>query len=367
MSKFVIGLPANLVVRILNLMEKLMLNSAHIQNFRLFKDFQIDDLAQVNLIVGKNNVGKSSLLEAINLLNNPQPIRALYALLESRGEIVPNGKHDDQSGYEFVRLFNNRNKKTNILLEGNKTAMNIRWKPEVYGGPYANDNSPSGFGVDFSRSVQEDPYIFMPSSGVFVNTDQPAHVFITFESRPPSIFTTYSDLEYAQLVSAWDAIQLTPSESSVVKFLQIIEPAIERIANQQTNERFMVKSKKFADPVPIKSFGNGISAVLAISLGLAQAENGYLLIDEIDTGLHYRELTEVWRAIMETAVRLNIQVFATTHSYDCMRSFAEALSLVEDDSVGALFRLQRRGENIESLRFDAENIIYAIEQDIEMR
>ena len=198
MSKFVIELPANLVVLIFNLMEKLMLNSAHIQNFRLFKDFQIDDLARVNLIVGKNNVGKSSLLEAINLLNNPQPMRALYSLLESRGEIVPNGKHDDQSGYEFVRLFNNGNKKMDITVKGDENLMNIQWMPKKNSNDSSSSDKQSvsicesGFGVHFGK-VGRSSYIHIPSSGNFVGVADLKQASIKIESNPsdpPCIFTT---------------------------------------------------------------------------------------------------------------------------------------------------------------------------------
>ena len=341
-----------------------MFNFLHIKNFRIYKDFKIDNLARVNLIVGKNNVGKSSFLEAINILSNSQPIQSMLALLDSRDELIPNGDQSNhESGYEFVRLFNNANRDEDIILDNDNNKFVIHWQYDI-GDEYAAHES--GFIISDAHDVFR-PQIFMPSSGTFVNADQSKQSSMTIESRSPCIFTTYSNLEYPQLVSAWDDIQLTPLEPNVVEFLQIIEPTIERVANQQSNGRFMIKSKDFSSPVPMKSFGNGISAVFGIGLGLAQAENGYLLIDEIDTGLHYRELTTIWKAIMETAVRLNIQVFATTHSYDCMRSFAEALSLLEDDSAGALFRLQRRGENIESVRVDAEDIIYAIEQDIEMR
>lgn len=67
-----------------------MLNAIHIQNFRLFKDFQLHDLARVNLVVGKNNAGKSSLLEALYLLIKQQQqndfLDALFKIVELRGE-----------------------------------------------------------------------------------------------------------------------------------------------------------------------------------------------------------------------------------------------------------------------------------------
>jgi AAA15 family ATPase/GTPase len=112
--------------------------------------------------------------------------------------------------------------------------------------------------------------------------------------------------------------------------------------------------------------GDGMHRILTIAAILADSEEGYLLVDEIDTGLHYRTITDMWRLVMETAVRLNVQVFATTHSWDCVRSFAEALDMQDDKEIGALFRLERRDEGeIAAVRYGAEDLSFIISQNIQ--
>ena len=100
---------------------------------------------------------------------------------------------------------------------------------------------------------------------------------------------------------------------------------------------------------------------------MADSENAYLLVDEIDTGLHYRTITDLWRLVFDTAERLNVQVFATTHSWDGVRSFSEALDLEEDKEIAALFRLERRGPQIVPVKYTAEELTFITEQDIEVR
>ncbi len=335
-----------------------MLNSAHIQNFRLFKDFQIDDLARVNLIVGKNNVGKSSLLEAINLLTNqfdPNNLRTIFLnILEDRGETQGRLR-----GYLLNHLFSNYTfeEQLPIHIHSNELSLGIYPLPKQHKIEFRSNQNQNLLEIEG-----------VSANGIYKNDSM----------RPvyPSNFDTLNvhaiamqGVDRSVLSQMWDRLQSLPEarekEDEVMRTLALIDPHLERIRFLTSGDPIITLTGH--PPVPIGNMGEGMNRVLGLIMTLIHAEQGYLLVDEIDIGLHYRVMTDMWRMVMETAVRLNIQVFATTHSYDCMRSFAEALSLVEDDRVGALFRLQRRGENIESLRFDAENIIYAIEQDIEMR
>lgn len=345
-----------------------MLNSLHVENFRLFKDFQINDLARVNLIVGKNNIGKSTLLESVNLLASPYGTHSLFALLRSRDEMIHNKQDKNKSDYEFMRLFNRSDHGKSLRIESGSNYLNIDWQDE-YSSHKDDIYIPPGFNVYISDSGIEEPYhLLLNTSEKIVRASEIDRLSTSLSHRPPCVFITYPSSDYTQLVSEWDKVQLTAFESHVTDFLKIIEPDVERIANQSTNARFVIKLKNYPDPIPVKSFGTGISIVLRIGLGMVQAEQGYLLVDEIDTGLHYRAITDVWRAVMEMAVRLNIQVFATTHSWDCVESFAEALGMQGNDDVGALFRLERReNDQIAAVKYTADELSVATRQSIEVR
>ncbi len=64
--------------------------------------------------------------------------------------------------------------------------------------------------------------------------------------------------------------------------------------------------------------------LLGVALALVNASDGVLLIDEIESGLHYTVQADMWRLIFRVAHRLNVQVFATTHSWDCIEAFQKA-------------------------------------------
>jgi AAA15 family ATPase/GTPase len=115
--------------------------------------------------------------------------------------------------------------------------------------------------------------------------------------------------------------------------------------------------------------GDGINRILSIALAAVNSENGYLLIDEFENGLHYTVQEKLWRVIFKLAKDLKIQVFATTHSNDCIMGFEEVLNSSDKslDISGKLFRLERKGTKIETVPFEKNELKIASEADIETR
>lgn len=105
--------------------------------------------------------------------------------------------------------------------------------------------------------------------------------------------------------------------------------------------------------------------MLGIALALVNAENGILLIDEIENGLHYSIQTDLWRLIFQVAQRLNIQVFATSHSWDCIESFQKAAQ--ENEQEGILIRLEHKKGEVVATIFDEDKLAIATREQIEIR
>ena len=84
-------------------------------------------------------------------------------------------------------------------------------------------------------------------------------------------------------------------------------------------------------PIPIGSMGDGIWRLLGLALATVSAQGGVLLVDEIDSGLHYSTMSDMWKIIWQTATKLDVQVFATTHSSDCWQSLASIASKEKED------------------------------------
>ena len=180
-----------------------------------------------------------------------------------------------------------------------------------------------------------------------------------------------------EVVSLVEDTVLEPEEKLVIQALKTVEPAIDRIATVSTQSRFFrgfpgerggvfVKCAGVDQRIPIGSLGDGIWRILGLALALVHAENGVLLIDEIDTGLHYTVMSDMWKLVSKTAKRLNVQVFATTHSRDAVDSLA-AISRADvgEKSDVTIQRLER--DKRHAVSYNEQEIIVAAERGTEVR
>lgn len=115
--------------------------------------------------------------------------------------------------------------------------------------------------------------------------------------------------------------------------------------------------------IPIGSMGDGIWRLLGVALALTSARGGVLLIDEIDTGLHYSVLVDMWRLVFKTACSLDVQVFATTHSRDCYEALA---SVTEAGRTEISLQRIERGR-LDAIAFTEVEIQQAAERGLEVR
>jgi predicted ATPase len=166
----------------------------------------------------------------------------------------------------------------------------------------------------------------------------------------------------------WTAVVLTPGEQRTIEALRLVEPAIDRIAISGTADSVstQVLLRGQSAPVPLGSLGEGVSRALTLALHLAATAGGFLLIDEIENGMHWSVLPKLWRFLVETARALHVQVFATTHSKDCLEALAGLHGahpeLAERVSV---HRLEVGRET--PVRFDSGRIAEQVDMELEAR
>ncbi len=369
-----------------------MLNDITIQNYRCFKDFRIDRLARVNLIVGMNNSGKTSLLEAIYLFISQKSARTLGEILSNRGEVFERfnlgitGKLETlQLYYQVTNLFHNYQIEAPQIINLKTTDTDTNpylqikldenhFNNQIIENQAETDLTPYKLVLSFSSGkiilpVSEDGSIDEKFMQYFKLSPSFTRKVSFLVDSPTSIFITTNNVSIGELAALWNRITLTPKEDKVIEALQILEPEIERISftsQANINGGILVKSRgKY--PIPLVSMGEGMRRILQIAIGAVTVENGFLLIDEIETGLYYQSQTDMWRFVLEVAKQLNIQVFATTHSWDCITAFQEALELSGDENSGKLFRLSRQEEDIRVVEYSSNELATAVNHSIEVR
>lgn len=176
-------------------------------------------------------------------------------------------------------------------------------------------------------------------------------------------------------MGAWSQISLKPEEQLVLQALRSLDKDIEAIALQARTQQqywgpgsrggFMVKLKSSKQPVPIGSMGDGIWRMLALSMAIALSKGGTLLVDEIDTGLHYTVMSKMWNLIYTAAKEFDVQVFATTHSYDCVYSLAQICPDADPQNKITVQRIE--AGSAQPIPYDQDELTVAAAREIEVR
>lgn len=375
--------------------QTLVLDSLNIRNFRGLRELNVQRLGRANLITGKNNVGKTSVLEALRLYAKPGDPGVLMGVLAARDELkvhaakLPRGR--ESLPVPIENLFHCRQMK----IGGTD-------RDRIHIGPLDNPLRVLSIGIELANdprtydtvqtSLFGEPYVLeetigrlriafrMGSSSILLPFGEPSELtrfqravaLRAGESAMPTTpnsFVKANGLSAAQIGKLWDSIALTDLEDEVNSSLRIIAD-IERLSlvaldRYSQNRTVVARVSGSASPVALRSLGDGLNRLFGLILAMVNARGGLFLIDEIENGLHYSIQPDVWRAIFRIAEQLDVQVFATTHSSDCVKAFEIAARESPED--GVLIRLSQKGDQTLVGEFDEEELGIAVEGNIEVR
>jgi hypothetical protein len=335
------------------------LDSLEITNFRAFPHLVIPQLGRVNLITGKNNVGKTSLLEAVCIWGSQgREPNVLYGILARRKEIDYNNL--PRTSHPLKYLFHSWEAE-----ENSGTTLNIQSTIPLIGGAVTIVIRENGEALLYNRDKIGDP----------ISHYEPLTSVEAFEDallKSKIVFVSPNGMSNTWLLDSWGRAELTPAEDTAIGAMQIMEKRIRDIAIKplRTNPTLLTlwaRVEGFNEPIPLESLGDGINRLFGLALAVGNARDGMLLIDEIENGIHYSVLPQIWRFLFQLARRHNVQVFATTHSWDCIEAFQQAASEDEDPQSGVLVRLTRQGEDIVSTIFDERRLAIVTRDGIEVR
>lgn len=368
-----------------------------IQGFRAFKDLSIRDLGRVNLITGENNTGKTSILEALRLYAHKGALPVILEILDAREELTYRDSEAERPSssqettffsslfYGFPQLDRVDDVASIAISNGGpssaeKVSIKFDW--------FLEQEDSEGFVRLVDRESSElDGEEHVAALTIAAKGGRAFHRLENIRNRPFSrnymrrffgeavhmpcrFVSSYSGQQTGDVAYLWDETSLTQGEDEVTKALQILEPRIAGASMVGDEGRFskrkaIVRNDAFARPMPLRSLGDGSSRLFALALSLVNARGGILLIDEFENGLHYSAMRDVWGMIFRLAMDLNVQVFATTHSWDAVTSFGHAAEEAPDN--GALLRLRRKGDRIIATVATEEQLAIAIRHDIEVR
>lgn len=375
---------------------KTKIQTLTIDRFRGFRHLQISGLGRVNLITGRNNTGKSSVLEALRILASGGSPGVLYDILQYREEYVtePDASegHVEAGGvFLFSNLFNgfpefsDRLEPIEIAVAEGARPMRLGIRTAWFSEEREQDGA--------RRLVRKEKEFFDVREtvpGLIITVDgrqwkltmDDMRYYRSYRSRwirpesagrmgLPCVFVSpYGGESTGTLGAMWDKIALSDRENDVVEALRIIDPeisAVSMVGAERPGEQRMaiVRADNLPRPVPLRSFGDGLNRLFGIILSLVNSKDGLLLVDEFENGMHHTVQVDAWRTVFRLAQKLDIQVFATSHSWDCIEAFQKAAS--ETPEEGALVRLSRKGEDIVATIFSEDELAVVARERIEVR
>jgi len=368
-----------------------MLDSLSIKKFRLFKELTIERLGRVNLIVGKNNSGKTGLLEALLIYaSNASLLETLISRRSENWEIEMSDRNQIQpddnplrhlfyqrhfpepadAGIE-IGSFHSPNQRITLrtryyqIVEHEKGVRRHIPIDEPFDSDFVNILK----ALEFQESHLSKPVLLIDLSSV--DSLKPPN-----KRQPKMAVKWVSSCGYMiekQVAELWDNITLTDLKEEIVAALQIIEPSIQDLGLTISNPKKRIAIARFKDSkqrISLDSLGEGLTRLFHLTLALVNSSHGFLLIDEFENGLHYSVQPQVWKLILRLAKALNVQVFATTHSWDCVKAFQQAALSYDEEAM--LFRLGRSvlksdHKKVIAIAYDKDKLQVVTQAEMEVR
>lgn len=347
-----------------------MIENLLIQHFRGIRECELKNLKHFNLFLGKNNCGKSSVLDALFLFsngNNPtlslqinnirnyiatfrDSVRTIFYGIDTSRPIIIEGVLDGNIRHQEITFEEKTAEKvdlTSVTTNGElKKNFILRILNQHQGEEISEssisvlDNNPEKGEVQAKANYQEIPAYYMPSS-----------------------------VQYKDTLKAYSVILKNKEEKYIIKILQQIEPTIKDIV---VVDNQIMTDIGLPQRIPIEVMGDGIKKIFSIILNIYQSQNGILLLDEVDNGLHYLSMPVMWKAILHAACECNTQIFATTHNIDSLHSLNQVLESDEyfhNQNNISIYTLRKDFTNgkLYALHSNYAQFSHLTEQDIEMR
>lgn len=360
-----------------------MINSIFINGFKGLANLHLQDTSRVNLIGGKNNVGKSSILESLFLFYDRFNPDAYPSQLGRRGiEMIP-----FEPDFMWAPLFSDFDLKNEIsvLLKRTKQSEQLKIKYNPNYSLQVSAHGPNSKGLPRPaalHSFKTQPPTFALDITFEQNTKKHvSHLFVSngvlqlkFDTSPPTksppayLLTAKSIPNPKMLAMQFGQLDILGKQDYIVKFLQIIEPRMKSLSSVSLGDNTLIYGDiGLGRKIPINLMGDGVARLLSIVIAIATTRGGLVLIDEFENGIHYSVMSKIWEATALAAKDFNCQVVATTHSYECIKSAVDGLSSSGLDSEFRYLRLDRDEKNVTAQTYDFPSVSAAIENNWEVR
>lgn len=357
-----------------------MINSLYIENFRGLQNLKIENMKRMTLISGKNNIGKSTVLEALFLLMDHSSSDSLTRQNIFRGS----ASVGNVSLWE--PLFFNMNPDNTIIIRAKERDLDYilsykkdsNYLPVKANGVSENllaqfrtvtQNSYSLF-LEFSKNINqrteyhEEGHFLLNGVTILqqIATNMPGN---EIQAMRPTQYVNASIVRMSNLIlDSIGRLELQDKKSVIVKVLQELDPDITDILTLSIEGMTQLYLRVKGQLIPLQFAGDGVAKILNICLAIMEKKNGLVLIDELETGFHFSMYSKIWKMIDRLSQESNCQVIATTHSYELIAAVKDNLKNISDFTY---FRMGKNRSGIKAYQYSYEMLGKALDSEMEVR
>lgn len=353
-----------------------MFRKLSIENFKLFRQLEIDNLSRVNVFFGKNNCGKSTLLDALFVLSGISNPELFLRINKFRGY--------DAIG-DVSYFFHNLDFKKEIQLSGDGDSDGFNRSARL------RVATSEKFEIDNSDSVKENFKLKNLASSKKMINELVINAKIGDKEIPARISMEYQDHNEKGVFQAvnykepLNCIYLSPQASLrvinsmvseaieykqdalVIDSLKVIDPKIKdfRITNNDILVDVGLEKR-----IPIQLLGDGVRKFFSLIIALYASRGGMLLVDEIDNGLHYTTMNDLWTIVLDCTMKFNVQLFVTTHDAGMLQSLKKILSKKDQEikkDVSLYKLLHKDDDSMLVLHYDYQSFFTILNNGNEIR
>ncbi len=357
-----------------------MISKFTINGFKGFEHLELPRLTRVTILGGRNNVGKTTVLEAMFMLFdrfNPQMILHQFAW---RGVKIISMEPDSMWAPVFYNYDLNKSISISVLRNTTAEKMTIKFNPNYIPSAIPADIEKSGAKSLQIRTDQKP----VPSYALDITYDdegqnQTAHLLMGPEGLGIRIDNTMGKQRSAVFIGA--RVPVNPSEDAerfgqldimgkqdkILDFLRLIEPNLKSLSSITVGGTSLIHGDVgLTRKIPVSYMGDGVSRLLTIILAIATSKNGIVAIDECENGIHHSVMPKIWEGIAHAAREFDCQVIGTTHSDECLKAAYKGFSCGLEKDLSYI-RLDRLNNKTVAKTFNYEMLNVAIETNMEVR
>lgn len=350
------------------------LSKVNIVTFKGLQNVTLEGIGQINLIVGDNNVGKTSVLEALVFDNNPYKFLAnLSGIYFSKSDI-----NDANNSINAIAPFVN-SQQGNNLIQINAQFTSSK-KIEKFSISYREINP----FTENSKTTEQDNSEASAKSHITIAKNGSVE-YRVIQSTEVSDF---ADIKYIPFISSkvlyaddllgFYSRAVVPSKNrkdALIQDMKFFIPELEdiEISTDNTNNAplLITRVANLDLALPLSMYGDGSIKFFRMLLEIAISTNNRLMIDEIDSGIHFSRMKSLWRVIIRSAIQNNTQLFITTHNDECLLFFKQVLEeeyfVSMQDECKCYTLRQLPDKTVKAYKYDFANFSFAINQQIELR